>query len=172
MTDSQMARHQADRLEMLEARLRRLEDIEAIRRLKAAYCACGDGGWPEHGPSHMGPFADLFVEDAVWDGRPIAAFAEGREAIHELVVLGSRPIPFVMHNVMNPEIDIAADGNTATGKWHVIAPLSRPDGSSHLIFGTYDERYVRTAQGWRFQSIRFVAARSGEPAAGWKAIHD
>lgn len=170
MSDIQMAQDQTKRIEMLEARLQHLEDIEAIRRLKAAYCACGDGGWPDHGPSHMGPFADLFVEDAIWDGRPMAAYAVGRKAIHELVVLGSRPVSFVMHNVVNPEIDIAPDGKTATGKWHLIAPLCNPDGSSHLVFGTYDERYVRTDEGWRFQSIRFVAARAGQYPQGWQEI--
>ena len=46
----------------LEKRLQTLEDIEAIKRLKARYCAMCDAGYDSDG------LAGLFTEDAVWDG--------------------------------------------------------------------------------------------------------
>jgi hypothetical protein len=45
----------------LEERLRRLEDVAAIRTLDATYCRLLDGGdWPA--------MAALFTEDGVFDG--------------------------------------------------------------------------------------------------------
>jgi hypothetical protein len=39
----------------LEQRLQRLEDIQAITELKAAYCNGADGGWDQ--PSHVGRYS-------------------------------------------------------------------------------------------------------------------
>ena len=51
----------AEDLAAIEARLRRLEDIEAIKRLKARYCAaCDDGYDPDR-------LAALFTEDVCGD---------------------------------------------------------------------------------------------------------
>ena len=59
----------------IETRVRRLEDIEAIRKLKALCCLHVDREDSE-------AFADLFVEDGAF----IGAFQElrGREAIREI----------------------------------------------------------------------------------------
>ena len=46
----------------LEASLRRLEDIEAIKQLKAQYCSYCDDQYDVEG------LAGLFTDDAVWDG--------------------------------------------------------------------------------------------------------
>ena len=47
----------------LERRVGVLEDVEAIKRLKHAYCTYCDDQYDADA------LADLFVEDAVWDGR-------------------------------------------------------------------------------------------------------
>ena len=50
----------------LEARVQRLEDIEAIRQLKAEYCdICDDS----HNPDRI---VTIFTEDGVWEGKGIA----------------------------------------------------------------------------------------------------
>jgi hypothetical protein len=59
----------------VEARLRVLEDIEEIRKLKARYCD------DSHNPDTLGP---LFAEDAVWEASRVGR-AEGREAIKTLL---------------------------------------------------------------------------------------
>ena len=57
----------------LEQRIAQLEDIEAIKKLKANYCLhvdhANEEGW-----------VALFTEDAVWDSDKFGRF-EGREAI-------------------------------------------------------------------------------------------
>jgi SnoaL-like domain len=165
-----------DQLASLLKRVRQLEDIEDIRRLRATYASYADGGWPEHGPNHMGPLAELFVEDGVWDGRPMIPLADGREEIRRIISEGSRPVRFVMHYVSNANIHIAEDGKTASGKWHIMAPYIDPDGRSNWLLGTYDEQYVRTTDGWRFQLLRFVPARKGVQEGGWTeewpTVHD
>jgi hypothetical protein len=138
----------------LQRELRRLDDIEAIRLLKYAYCRFNDGGWPDQGPSHMGPTADLFVEDGVWDGRPVAPRSEGRGAIRQMIADYRSLAPFAIHNVFNPEIEI--DGDAATGRWKALIVSTLGDGRSALGFGEYRDEYVRTPGGWRFKSLRFI----------------
>ena len=58
-------------LNALEARLRRLEDIEALKQLKAQYCAACDDGYDAD------RLASLFTEDAVWDGGRTFGVATG-----------------------------------------------------------------------------------------------
>jgi hypothetical protein len=136
----------------LAAKLRRLEDIEEIRQLKHAYCRLLDGGWEPQGPSHMGDLAALFTEDGVWDGRPSSPRAEGHAEIRAMIV-SFRPVPFIMHIVTNPTITV--DGDSAHGTWDVVLAMTSPTGQPNLAFGTYDEVYARTAEGWKFRSLRF-----------------
>ena len=59
-------------LENLEKRIKVLEDIEDIKRLKRRYCLYCDDSYDADA------LADLFTEDAVWDGG-IRGKSEGRE---------------------------------------------------------------------------------------------
>jgi ketosteroid isomerase-like protein len=152
------------RIEALEARLRALEDVQALIRLKADYCNFNDGGWSAQGPTHMGPAADDFTEDGIWDGRPFAPRVEGREAIRDML-RDYRAVPFVIHYVMNPKIEVK--GDTATAHWHLLAPLTSPDGSHRWAMGTYEESYLRTARGWKCKMLRYVTARVASRPGGW-----
>ncbi len=82
-------------LEDLERRLRVLEDIETIKKLKARYCAYCDNNYDADG------IASLFTEDAVWDGGKFGRY-EGREAIRTFFRGAPRIFPFAIHQVMNP----------------------------------------------------------------------
>jgi len=71
--------HNSDmaRLAQLEQRVQALEDINAIRHLKARYAAyCDD----QYNPDAL---AALFAEDAVWESQGLGRF-EGRDAIREI----------------------------------------------------------------------------------------
>ena len=59
----------------IEARLRRLEDIEAIKQLKALYCKFCDDGYDADG------IAGIFTEQGIWDGGKTFGVANGREEI-------------------------------------------------------------------------------------------
>ncbi len=166
MTESALLHQVLRRLEQMEARVRVVDDIQEICKLKARYCVNNDGGWPEQGPSHSGPALEDFVEDAIWDGRPFLPVTQGREAIRKTQA-EHQAIPFVMHCVMNPIITV--DGDTASGRWSCIIPITSADGEDRLLLGTYHEKYVRTSQGWKYSYIKFTAARAAPKIGGWGA---
>jgi hypothetical protein len=148
-----------------EARLQHLMDLEEIRLLKAKYCRYNDGGWPEQPVSHQGPCADLFTEDGVWDGRPVAVRAEGREEIRKLFAAFAS-LPMAYHAVTQPMIEI--HGDRATGHWHLIAAGLSPSGDSSLALGGYEDEYVRTPEGWRIKSMRVIWGPRTVLPVGWK----
>jgi hypothetical protein len=134
-----------------QSRLQVLEDIEAIRTLKARYCqACDD----DHNPDKLGL---LFTEDAVWEAN-VTGRAEGRAAIQKLLgdIGRSGRIRNSAHNVMNPIIEV--DGDRATGEWRLIMLYTgrHEDGSLHFsrIIGWYTDHYVRIGGQWQFQSLQ------------------
>ena len=133
----------------LEARIRRLEDLEAIRQLKARYCFLCDAGYDADG------LAELFTEDAVWDGGTLGK-AEGREKIRKFFQRTPQVMPFSVHMVMNPLITV--DGDTATGTWYLFQAASyAPENAALWGSGRYDEEYVRVGDAWRFRRLRLTS---------------
>lgn len=132
----------------LETRIQRLEDIEAIRNLKARYClACDDNYNPED-------LAPLFAEDAVWDGG-ILGLAEGRTAINEFFTAASAKVPFALHYVTNPIIE--ANGNEATGNWLLWEPMTFTTDSGNLGIwhsASYNDTYVKVDGQWLFKHVK------------------
>lgn len=134
----------------LEQRIQVLEDIESIRKLKAMYCAACDDN---HNPDKLGP---LFAQDATWEAT-VMGKAEGREAIKAfLAAVGtSGRIRNSAHHAINPIIDV--DGDRATGHWRLIMLYTENLGAGEVryqrIIGWYRESYVRTAEGWKFQTL-------------------
>jgi hypothetical protein len=148
----------------IEDRLRALEDREAIANLKARYCNLNDGGWDGGTHAHIPELLDLFVEDAVWDGGPVAGRAEGKPNIAALFT-AFQAVPFVFHNVMNPIIEIT--GDAATGHWHAIIMATDPAQQALWTFGLYKEDYIRTPQGWKYRRIEFIPAVNAPYEQGW-----
>ena len=103
-------------IEALAQRLQVLEDIEAIKRLKARYCAFCDDGYNPDG------IAGLFVEDGVWDGGKTFGTCEGQAAIRKFFTGAPKQLPFALHYVMNPRIEV--HGDTATGHWYLFQACS------------------------------------------------
>ena len=134
----------------LEQRIQVLEDIEAIRKLKALYCAACDD---DHNPDKLGP---LFAQDATWEAT-VMGKAEGREAIKAyLAAVGtSGRIRNSAHHALNPIIDV--QGDRATGHWRLIMLYTENLGAGKVryqrIIGWYCETYVRTTAGWLFQTL-------------------
>jgi hypothetical protein len=134
-----------------------------ISRLKAAYCEAVDGGWDRR--THRGEeVASLFVEDGVWDAGRIGGRGEGHDGIVRVIDSFQR-MPFALHRVTNP--DIRVKGDEATGKWHVIAYLSQPDGTPVMFMGVYRDKFVRTPQGWKFKHLGGAAAYFTSLGEGW-----
>jgi hypothetical protein len=128
----------------LEKTIQRLADIEDIKQLKARYAAACDD---DYNPDKLAP---LFAEDAIWDGS-ILGYAEGREAIHEFFSASSSLVPFAVHQVSNPLIEI--DGDTATGQWYLWQPMVF-QGAALWLSATYADEYVRQHGQWIYQHLK------------------
>ena len=102
--------HHSDiaRLAQLEQRVQALEDVNAIRHLKARYAAyCDD----QYNPDGL---AALFTEDAVWESQGLGRF-EGRDAIREFFRGASQLFTFAIHYSLNGQIDVQGDTARAIG---------------------------------------------------------
>jgi len=151
----------------LEERVRLIEDRDEIMRLRNLYTLFNDGGWNGMGTHHdMDRLMDMFAPDATWEQTPHGPRAEGHAAIRELMI-GFRRTPFVIHNVMNPIIDV--DGDTAKGDWHAII-VATEGGQAVWVFGKYEEEYVRLDGKWKFQHVRFVTAALCPYEEGWAKV--
>jgi uncharacterized protein (TIGR02246 family) len=134
-----------DRMDALEARLRRVEDREAIQLLFMRYRQCLD-------EKDFSGYAGLFAED----GEFVAAggTAKGRQGIQELVdgMRGSLLTSTVgddLHVVVNPEIEVDGDRATARSTW--IYLVRGDEGEPTLCkVGHYEDDLVREDGEWRF----------------------
>jgi SnoaL-like domain len=136
----------------LEARIRRLEDIEAIKQLKARYCFLCDAGLADE--RNRDELISHFSRDARVDfGLGPASVFQGREGLE---IFFGRVVPgavsFCMHMVHNAIIEV--DGDRATGQWYYEAPTTdSASGRAQWMAGTYLEEYVRESGEWKFASI-------------------
>jgi hypothetical protein len=140
----------------LDLRVARLEAAEAIRNLKARYCELCDAGYRAE------ELAELFVEDATWDGGTALGRHEGRAAIRRFFEGMPSMISFAIHHVTNPRIDVAADAASATARWLLLQAATDATGDQAMWFAAaYEDEYVRVDGNWRFTrvalSTRFLA---------------
>jgi hypothetical protein len=140
-------------IEELAGRIQRLEDIEAIKQLKARYCELCDSGLENE--EVRAELIAHFVEDARVDfGLGPASRFEGHDGLE--VFLGqlvAGAVSFCKHMVHNPIIEV--DGDRARGRWYYEAPTTdRASGRAQWMVGIYFEEYQRVGGEWKFASIR------------------
>jgi len=100
-------------LEALEKRIQTIEDIQAIKDLKALYAnICDDC----YNPERMG---QVFTEDAVWDGGEDFGRYEGLPAIRSFFQNVAKDIDFAVHYFVQPKIEMADDGVSAKATWYL-----------------------------------------------------
>jgi ketosteroid isomerase-like protein len=149
--------------EALEERIGRLEDIEAIRALKARYAQLCDGGYDADA------LAGLFVEGASWESNAFGAY-HGRDEIRRFFAGISEDIVWAVHFMVCPVVEIGADAMTATGSWYLLelATMTRPGGRDAVVMtGRYDDAFVREGDEWRFQQIRVHFHQVSNWDRGW-----
>lgn len=119
-----------------------LVELERIKRLKYAYFRCLDQKrWTD--------MRDLFVEDATAAYSGGKYHYEGRDRIVEFMETNMNRDAFhTSHRVHHPEITIS--GDEATGTWAMEDVNVDSEFDFFLVgAGFYDDRYVRTADGWK-----------------------
>ena len=147
------------KLNQLEEKVRRLEGIEEIKKLKARYFRYVDEkNWSE--------LAKIFTDDVKLepDGHLFKNGEEFSTVIGDLV--GAAP---TVHHGHMPEIDWI-DENHAKGIWAMEDLLSFPDkvGSppGHNGYGQYRESYERVDGVWKISSLNLTRFRM-DPLANW-----
>jgi SnoaL-like domain len=145
--------------EDLAKRIAALEDIEAIKKLKARYCAVCDN---DHNPDEI---VTLFAPDGIWEGDGIGIH-KGHAAIRALFEGFRARISFSQHNVMNPSIEV--DGDRARGTWYFLGPFTFRKGNRAMwLAARYEEDYVRIGGAWKFQHLRAIGRMAAPYETGW-----
>jgi len=151
--------------EELLARLRRLEDREAIRDLHNQYCFIQDRGHASHSPADVEAFLGLCHPEIVWDNSPDGSRAHrGRPAVAAYLAQLWPRFESCMHYVHNLSIVFDAD-DRARGRSSFDA-VGDLDGEAFVAAGYYEDEYISTEQGWKFLLHRevpffFVKAKEG-----------
>jgi hypothetical protein len=145
----------------LEARLRRLEDIEAIRFLKASFCQLLCEKYTDDHQRRPQAEVDAvarrqaayYAEDGVFDGGQQFGVYRGREQIYEYIRKGAWS--FSMNYYLNPAIEV--DGDKARARWMLWETATvAATGQAVFVSGMTDEEYVRTPEGWRISRVTYT----------------
>src|SRR5215467_7193193 len=160
----------SQRIARLEALTERVEAISAIKRLQYAY-----GHYAELGLWH--DFADLFADTGVGH---YTTGALDREQIRALFLkevgggqLGLADGRIYPHISMQPVVTLAADGQSAKGRWHIMAMLGAYQTSASWAGGVYENEYVRENGVWKMKEVTYHQQYSGRyENPGWTASRE
>ncbi|KHK92656.1 nuclear transport factor 2 family protein [Novosphingobium malaysiense] len=131
-----------------EERLRRVEDILAIKDLRARYAHAANMIKGRSGDNKV--FASLFAEDGTFD--PGMGSATGPAAIEAMMDKLTTQWQSAVHHMLNSVIEV--DGDTATGTINGLMVFTKKDDPTPIwLSNIYNDTYVRTAAGWRFKLV-------------------
>jgi len=136
-------------LSELEKRIRVMEDIEAIKKLKAKYFRCVDKKlWEE--------METVLTEDAVADYGMGIELLQGRQAIIEFLKKNlARDSMISVHQGHNPEIEITSD-TTARGVWVLNDRLIIQTIATLNGWRYYEDEYVKVNGEWKKKSTKIT----------------
>lgn len=140
-----------------------LEDVYEIQKLKARYADAVDGGWTGVTPHDADAVLALFTPDGAWDSGAFGG-GQGHDGIRAYMQTGAAIMPFAFHHISNPLIEVQDDH--ATARWHAMLAVSAED-QAKLHVGVYDDRLIRTPEGWRFELLRFTLAATTDLPSPW-----
>jgi len=154
----------------LEARLRAVEDVQAIQRLKAHYGELVDRRYSKGRPREgaeltriAGQIAELFTDDGVWDGRPALGLCQGRQQILER--MREPTLDFSWHFFLKPQITV--EGDRASARWDILSPCTTRDGRPHWMVGTEDDDYRKVDGRWLHLSMKLSVVFLAPHETGW-----
>jgi len=133
----------------LEKRIMVMEDIEAIKKLKAKYFRCVDKKlWEE--------METVLTEDAVADYGMGIELLQGRKEIIEFLKKNlGRDSMISVHQGHNPEIEITSD-TTARGVWVLNDRLIIQTIATLNGWRYYEDEYVKVNGEWKKKSTKIA----------------
>ena len=103
----------------LEARIRKVEDIEEIKNLEARYIYLVD-------TLQMDKVPDLFADNFIVDFDHMGTFKTKAELLEFLKGSATRS-SMMCHQEMTPYIEV--DGDKATGTWYLLGVVNQRNGT-------------------------------------------
>ena len=134
----------------LDRRLRRLEDIEAIKQLKYRY-------WRHLDLKQWDQLGQCFVPDATVCYSSGKYEFTGVESIMRFLsqALGEERGSVTIHHGHHPEIELLGD-TTARGTWALYNYMFNVKENRGIRIGAYyDDSYVKRDGAWKFQHIGY-----------------
>jgi len=144
----------------IEARIRRLEDIEEIKQLQAKYAYFIDMLQPEEVVKLM--VKDVKAEYGLWGSY------QGTDGFLTFLKNIIPVSPMMRHEIFMPLIEVK--GDKAKGTWYLFGPFTalRPEGKVAVwIQGKYENEYVKVDGEWKFSHIRFTPSLYSPYEDGW-----
>lgn len=151
----------------LEQRVQRLEDIEEIKNLKYQYARYCDDRYDADG------ITSLFVPDGHWIVHGLGGEATGHDEMRAFFEAMRHSIVWAIHLVMAPQVEVAADGRTAVGRFYLLSfsTILRADDPSQkdAVFSTlnYVDRFVKVDGRWLFEELNGTSHQASEWTKGW-----
>lgn len=168
-----MTEHVLQQLERLERRLAAVEGAQAIERLKARYAELVDARYARGAivaedrlAELAARIAELFTEDATWDGGRALGVARGRAEI--AARMREPTLLFSRHYFLKPHIEVA--GETARARWDVLCPCTTRDGRPHWMAGIEDDEYRKVDGRWLHQHMKLTVVFLSPHATGWEKV--
>ena len=159
-----------ERIAALERRLAVLEAVEEIRRLKSRYADLVDDRYARgapRGPEELADrarrIAELFTEDAVWDGGPALGICRGRSEVERR--MAQPTLLFSWHYFVKPHIEV--EGERAHGRWDLLAPCTTSDGRPHWMAGVEDDAYRKVDGVWLHAAMKLRVVFLAPHDTGW-----
>ncbi len=160
------------RIAYLENKIRRLEDIEAIKKLQRAY-----GYYLEHWMAE--DLVDLFAEGPDTTLMVAAGQYRGKEAIRRFFHHGKEtelkyaPNPEFLHQVMQLSgvVDVDQDGKTAKGRWYGFGANAFPGEGGKVnpgwMNGVYEVDYIKEDDVWKLKNVHWCMTFHAPWAVGF-----
>jgi SnoaL-like domain len=163
----------ADEVAGLRRRVEAAEAVLEIHELKARYGELVDQRFSAGqvvDEAALGQVAaeaaGLFTVDGIWDGGPGLGRQIGRAAIAER--LADPTLTFSRHLFVKPRITV--QGDRARGRWDLLSPCVRRDGSSWWMCGYEDDEYSRVDGVWLHAHMSLTTVFLSRTEPGWGTI--
>lgn len=140
----------------LEKRIQALEDLEAIKRLKADYARACD-------TTDVELMRKTFTEDAIWDGGQWYGKYKIGDFLAALAPNAAK-MGTMVHYFTNPTIVV--EGNKAYGRWLMLrsstavatryTPNITVEKEAKWLIGWEDDKYVKVNGRWRQSEMKLT----------------
>jgi len=144
----------------LEARIKKLEDIEQVKKLQYTYAYLIDTLQGEKVP-------DLFADNFIAEYDQIGRYTT-KEELLRFMIMARDGTTLMRHHMLAPIIEV--EGDKATGTWYLLVNETdmTPQGEVPVwIQGKYENEYVRVGSEWKFSHLKFKFAFYTPYEDGW-----